>query len=87
MPIPSHFASKGRFVQVKDRIPFWSIAPNDKVIMVRGDTDLKGKEGIVSRVDRMSNKVFLSESDFAVSTSLYPFRCSSFRLEGPWTPS
>lgn len=66
MPIPSHFASKGRFVQVKDRIPFWNIAPNDKVIMVRGAENLKGLEGIVSRVDRVTNTIVLKESEFAV---------------------
>ena len=66
MPIPSHFAPKARFVQVKDRIPYWNIAPSDKVIMVRGSKELKGREATVQKVDREGNRIYLTESDFSV---------------------
>lgn len=66
MPIPSHFRPAAPFVQVKDRIPYWNIAPNDRVVVIKGGKDVKGKTGVVDRVERESNRVYLKESDFAV---------------------
>lgn len=69
MPIPSHFRPAAKFVQVKDRVPFWNIAPNDKVMVVRGSDDVKGQVGTVEAVDRATNRVFLKEPIFKVSSS------------------
>ncbi|GAA6060429.1 hypothetical protein JCM10212_002197 [Sporobolomyces blumeae] len=66
MPIPSHFRSKPPFVQVKDRVPFWHVAPGDRVKLVKGDSELKGKCGTVDRVERETNRVYLKEADFSV---------------------
>ncbi|GAA5974760.1 hypothetical protein JCM5350_001281 [Sporobolomyces pararoseus] len=66
MPIPSHFRPKPDFVQVKDRIPFWHIAPGDRVKLVKGDKELKDRVGTVERVDRETNKVYLKEPYFSV---------------------
>ncbi|KAL8277888.1 hypothetical protein RQP46_009707 [Phenoliferia psychrophenolica] len=64
MPIPSHFRPTPRFVAVKDRIPFWHIAPNDQVVVVKGGPEVKGKSGTVERVDRETNRVWLKQADF-----------------------
>ncbi|GAA6014760.1 hypothetical protein JCM10207_006931 [Rhodosporidiobolus poonsookiae] len=64
--IPTHFRSNPPFVQLKDRIPFWNVAPGDRVKLVRGSEDVKGKVGIVDRVDRETNRVFLKEPEFSV---------------------
>lgn len=66
MPIPSHFRPAQDFVQVKDRIPFWHVAPGDRVKLVRGDSELKGRTGTVDRVDRETNRVYLKEGHFSV---------------------
>ncbi|GAA6052259.1 hypothetical protein JCM3770_007405 [Rhodotorula araucariae] len=65
LPLPTHFRPKPAFVQVKDRIPFWHIAPGDRVKLVKGSADVKGKVGIVSRVERDTNRVYISEAEFA----------------------
>lgn len=67
MPIPSHFRPAPKFVQVKDRVPFWNIAPNDKVMVVKGSEDVRGQVGTVEAVDRVTNRVFLKEPIFKVS--------------------
>ncbi|GAA5868151.1 hypothetical protein JCM8547_003358 [Rhodosporidiobolus lusitaniae] len=64
--IPTHFRQNPAFVQVKDRIPFWHIAPGDRVMMVKGSEDVKGKVGVVDRVERETNRVYLKEPEFAV---------------------
>lgn len=69
MPIPTHFRPAQPFVQVKDRIPYWNIAPNDRVVVVRGSKELKGKVGVVDRVERESNRVYLKEPEFSVRCS------------------
>ncbi|GAA5832086.1 hypothetical protein JCM3766R1_003712 [Sporobolomyces carnicolor] len=66
MPIPSHFRPAPDFVQVKDRIPFWHVAPGDRVKLVKGDSELKNRIGTVERVDRETNKVYLKEPHFSV---------------------
>lgn len=66
MPIPSHFRPAAPFVQVKDRIPYWNIAPQDKVVLVRGSKDVKGLAGVVERVERESNRVFITGPQFQV---------------------
>jgi hypothetical protein len=68
--IPTHFRQNPHFVQVKDRIPFWHVAPGDRVMMVRGGEDVKGKVGVVDRVDRETNRVYLKEPEFAVRSFL-----------------
>jgi len=70
MPIPSHFRPAQDFVQVKDRIPFWHVAPGDRVKLVRGDSELKGRTGTVDRVDRETNRVYLKEGHFSVRSPL-----------------
>ncbi|GAA5924418.1 hypothetical protein JCM1841_001694 [Sporobolomyces salmonicolor] len=65
MPIPTHFMGKPAFVQVKDRIPYWHIAPGDRVKIIRGDASHKGKVGVVASVSRETNRVYLQESEFA----------------------
>lgn len=68
MPIPSHFRPAPDFVQVKDRIPFWHVAPGDRVKLVKGDSELKNRIGTVERVDRETNKVYLKEPHFSVES-------------------
>ncbi|GAA5990887.1 hypothetical protein JCM11641_002871 [Rhodosporidiobolus odoratus] len=63
--IPTHFRPNPPFVQVKDRIPYWHIAPGDRVKLVRGSEDVKGKVGVVDRVERETNRVYLKEPEFA----------------------
>ncbi|GAA5821880.1 hypothetical protein JCM11251_004758 [Rhodosporidiobolus azoricus] len=63
--IPTHFRQNPAFVQVKDRIPFWHVAPGDRVKLVKGGEDVKGKVGVVDRVDRETNRVYLKEPEFA----------------------
>ncbi|GAA6029733.1 hypothetical protein JCM8097_001024 [Rhodosporidiobolus ruineniae] len=63
--IPTHFRSNPPFVQVKDRIPFWHVAPGDRVKLVRGGEGVKGKVGVVDKVDREANRVYLKEPEFA----------------------
>ncbi|GAA5869940.1 hypothetical protein JCM1840_007677 [Sporobolomyces johnsonii] len=64
-PIPSHFRGTPTYVQVKDRIPYWHIAPGDRVKVIKGDDLYKGKVGVVDRVNRETNRVFLKEPEFA----------------------
>ncbi|KAM0746173.1 hypothetical protein T439DRAFT_329916 [Meredithblackwellia eburnea MCA 4105] len=64
MPIPTHFRPNPKFVPVKDRIPFWHIAPNDSVVVVKGDDRVRGATGTVEKVDRETNRVWLKQSDF-----------------------
>lgn len=66
MPIPTHFRPTPRFVHVKDRIPYWHIAPNDQVVIVKGGAEVKGKTGTVERVERETNRLWLKQSDFQV---------------------
>ncbi|KAK4693775.1 hypothetical protein P7C70_g8868, partial [Phenoliferia sp. Uapishka_3] len=80
MPIPTHFRPTPRFVQVKDRIPFWHIAPNDTVVVIKGGAEVKGKSGTVDRVDRETNRVYLKQSDFQAKkriASEYPMAALS----------
>ncbi|GAA5889940.1 hypothetical protein JCM8208_001174 [Rhodotorula glutinis] len=65
LPLPTHFRPTPAFVQVKDRIPFWHVAPGDRVKLVKGSEDVKGKVGVVDRVDRETNRVYLKEPEFA----------------------
>jgi hypothetical protein len=39
-------------------------------MMVRGGEDVKGKVGVVDRVDRETNRVYLKEPEFAVRSFL-----------------
>lgn len=74
-PIPTHFRPNPKFVQVKDRLAFWHIAPNDKVTLIRGPQELKGTTGTVERVDRETSRVYLRENQFAAKKrqqSQYP---------------
>lgn len=64
-PIPTHFRTGIQFVQVKDRIPFWNIAPEDKVKLVKGRMETRGY-GTVDSVDRERNVVYLKENVFNV---------------------
>ncbi|KAK4055763.1 hypothetical protein OIV83_000310 [Microbotryomycetes sp. JL201] len=85
MPIPTHFRGQPKFVQVKDRIPFWHIAPNDKVVVVRGPSDVKGQLGTVERVEREHNLVYLKEQQFAAKKrqpSEYPGQALSPNYSG-----
>lgn len=75
MPIPSHFRPAAPFVQVKDRVPYWNIAPNDRVVVIKGGKEVKGKTGVVDRVERESNRVWLKESDFSVSCHSVVLEC------------
>lgn len=70
MPIPSHFRPQPKFVQVKDRVPYWHFAPGDRVKLVKGDERVKGKVGVIERVERETNRVYLAEPEFAVRFSL-----------------
>lgn len=71
MPVPTHFKPPGKqFVQVKDRIPFWNIAPGDKVKLVKGGDDVRNKVGTVEQVWRESNRVSLKEEVFRVGFPL-----------------
>ncbi|GAA5895003.1 hypothetical protein JCM6882_008262 [Rhodosporidiobolus microsporus] len=63
--IPTHFRQAPAFVQVKDRIPFWHVAPGDRVKLVKGGEEIRGKVGVVDRVDRETNRVYLKEPEFA----------------------
>ncbi|SCZ98223.1 BZ3500_MvSof-1268-A1-R1_Chr7-1g09062 [Microbotryum saponariae] len=72
-PVPSHFGPQPAFVHVKDRIPYWNIAPMDKVVLVKGPKSIKRVQGTVHRVEREANRVWLRENEFAVS-----FDCISF---------
>lgn len=76
-PIPTHFRPSRVFVQLKDRIPYWNIAPDDKVVLIRGNDELKGMHGTVERVDRETNKVYLKENLFNVSSPFLFFRIFS----------
>lgn len=71
MPIPSHFRPPPKFVQVKDRVPYWHFAPGDRVKLIKGDERVKGKIGQIERVDRETNRVYLSEPEFAVSPATH----------------
>ncbi|KAM0788687.1 hypothetical protein ACM66B_002784 [Microbotryomycetes sp. NB124-2] len=85
MPIPTHFRGQPKFVQVKDRIPFWHIAPNDKVVVVKGPEDVKGQQGTVDRVEREHNLVYLKEQQFAAKKrqpSEYPGQALSPNYSG-----
>lgn len=64
--IPTYFRPRPKFVKLKDRIPFWYIAPGDKVQLIKGDRELKNVTGVVDRVDRMTNRVMLKGTEFAV---------------------
>lgn len=66
-PIPTHFRTSNKFVQVKDRIPYWNFAPGDKVIVVKGGSEVRNKSGVIDFVDRESNRVYLKEPEFKVS--------------------
>lgn len=66
MPIPTHFRPQPKFVQVKDRVPYWHFVPGDRVKLVKGDERVKNKVGRIERVDRETNRVYLSETEFAV---------------------
>lgn len=70
-PIPTHFRSSNKFVQVKDRIPFWNIAPGDKIKVIRGNKDVRNKSGVVDLVDRETNRVYLKEPEFKVCFYFY----------------
>ncbi|GAA5992755.1 hypothetical protein JCM10908_006918 [Rhodotorula pacifica] len=75
MPIPSHFRPPPKFVQVKDRVPYWHFAPGDRVKLIKGDERVKGKVGVIERVDRETNRVYLAEPEFAAkkrSPNEYP---------------
>ncbi|BGO90617.1 hypothetical protein NBRC10512_000181 [Rhodotorula toruloides] len=63
--IPTYFRPKPKFVQLKDRIPFWYIAPGDKVQVIKGDRELKNVTGVVDKVDRLTNRVMLKGTEFA----------------------
>ncbi|GEM08514.1 translation protein SH3-like domain protein [Rhodotorula toruloides] len=63
--IPTYFRPRPKFVQVKDRIPFWYIAPGDKVQLVKGSKELKRITAVVDKVDRMTNRVWLKGTEFA----------------------
>ncbi len=69
---PSHAAHTPKFVQPKDRIPFWNIVPGDHVKLKSGrvgqqeglDSDEKIRgEGIVVRIDREKNWLWLRDVD------------------------
>ncbi|SNX87960.1 uncharacterized protein MEPE_06671 [Melanopsichium pennsylvanicum] len=69
---PSHAAHQPKFVQPKDRIPFWNIVPGDHVKLRCGrvgqkegldsNDKLRG-EGIVVSIDRQKNWVWLRDVD------------------------
>lgn len=84
------------YVQPKDRIPYWNIAPGDEVIVKRGSfTDKDGEKkpyaGIVSAVDRERNRLWLRAADGASieQTAQIPtaFRHTVPRLVDPDNPS
>ena len=85
LPLPTHFRPKPAFVQVKDRIPFWHVAPGDRVKLVKGSEDVKGKVGVVDRVDRETNRVYLKEPEFAVRP-LFPSRSVARTRANPRRP-
>ncbi|SPO31722.1 uncharacterized protein UTRI_06572_B [Ustilago trichophora] len=69
---PSHAAHRPKFVQPKDRIPFWNIVPGDHVKLRCGRVgqkeglDSKDKirgEGIVVSIDREKNWLWLRDVD------------------------
>lgn len=71
--MPTHFRPTPAFVQQKDRIAYWHIAPGDRVTVIKGGEQVKGRSGIVDRVERESNRVYLKEPEFSVSiTSCSP---------------
>ncbi|KAK4056503.1 hypothetical protein OIO90_002350 [Microbotryomycetes sp. JL221] len=85
MPVPTHFRPPPKFVQPQDRIPFWHIAPNDKVVVVKGHQDIKGRLGTVDRVERGHNLVYLKEQQFAAKKrqpSEYPGQALSSSYTG-----
>lgn len=69
---PSHAAHQPKFVQPKDRIPFWNIVPGDHVKLRCGsvgqkdgldsDNKIRG-EGIVVSIDREKNWLWLRDVD------------------------
>ncbi|BGO98434.1 DNA-directed RNA polymerase subunit [Rhodotorula toruloides] len=63
--VPTYFRPRPKFVKLKDRIPFWYIAPGDKVQLIKGDRELKNVTGVVDKVDRMTNRVMLKGTEFA----------------------
>lgn len=69
--MPTHFRSTPAFVQQKDRIAYWHIAPGDRVTVIKGGEQVKGRQGVVDYVERESNRVYLKESEFRVSTMVY----------------
>lgn len=69
---PSHAAHRPKFVQPKDRVPFWNIVPGDHVKLRCGrvgqkeglDSNEKIRgEGIVTSIDRQKNWIWLRDVD------------------------
>lgn len=66
--VPSYAASKVKYVQPKDRIPYFNIVPGDHVKLRSGRVQQIGDEkvraeGIVDRIDRSKNWVWLRDVD------------------------
>ncbi|CDR99027.1 uncharacterized protein SPSC_04495 [Sporisorium scitamineum] len=70
---PSHAAHRPKFVQPKDRIPFWNIVPGDHVKLrcgrvgqkegLESDNEKVRGEGIVVSIDREKNWLWLRDVD------------------------
>lgn len=69
---PSHAAHRPKFVQPKDRVPFWNIVPGDHVKLRTGRVGVKEGlestekirgEGIVVSIDRQKNWLWLRDVD------------------------
>lgn len=65
--VPTQFTSPEPYVALKDRITYWNVAPNDKIVVARGSArHLRRTEATVSSVDRWNNRVFIAENAFNV---------------------
>ncbi|KAJ1021781.1 hypothetical protein NDA13_005394 [Ustilago tritici] len=69
---PSHATHQPKFVQPKDRVPFWNIVPGDHVKLRNGRVGVKEGldstekirgEGIVVSIDRQKNWLWLRDVD------------------------
>lgn len=75
---PTHAAHRPKFVQPKDRIPFWNIVPGDHVKLRHGrvgqneglDQEKVRGEGVVLSIDREKNWIWLRDVDVSRTESL-----------------
>ncbi|KAK0551228.1 hypothetical protein OC846_003367 [Tilletia horrida] len=99
--VPTHMRHVPKFVQVKDRIPFWNIVPGDEVKVRSGksvvvnDQSKEGAgraakqrgQGFVQTIDRDRNWVWLRDPDENTHLAPTSIRHTVPRLVDPKDPS